>query len=265
MKTLIYQFWTGQLTSGNEAGVILMDEYAQRIGSEYQFELNPVWPKDARIKPEGLGRYTPHYGAFKFIFEPVYDDYDFILFCDTDVVPVDHTHENIFEEFAETNAEIGICEEWMQPELREKHNMGGINNRNDNIYYGLCERKYGTKMLRDSQGRPRVFNSGCVVYSKAGRKKAREVFESFKEYVDYVGNHLPSFYQGDQNYLNAMLPKFDWTIMDYKWNSQIFFTPGTTGDNRPISDYREQPNFVHVQLRGADHYDMKTLRKVVNE
>jgi len=135
-----------------------------------------------------------------------FDDYDNILFCDTDVVPVDICNENIFDEFT---GDLGICEEWMQPSLRTKHNMGG------------------TKLM-----------------ARSG---------------------LPPFYQGDQNYLNAMLPLFDWQLMDYKWNSQIFFKPDTNGDNRPINDYREQPCFVHVQLRGADHYDIHRLRKVVND
>ena len=76
---------------------------------------------------------------------------------------------------------------------------------------------------------------------------------------------LPAFYQGDQNYLGSMLPRFNWGLMDYKWNSQIFYQPGTTGDNRPISDYRKNPCFVHVQLRGADNYSMERLRKVVND
>lgn len=263
MKNLIYQFWEGNLSTGNAAGVQLMEEYAKRIGVEYVFELNPTWPKEARVQRKNLGRYNPHYGAFKPIFDLSFDDYDNILFCDTDVVPVDICNENIFEEF---NEEIGICEEWMQPSLRTKHNMGGINNANDNRWYDVIQKNYGFELYRDSVGRPRVFNSGMVLYSKEGREKARQCFKDFKQYCDLMSRSgLPPFYQGDQNYLNAMLPQFDWQLMDYKWNSQIFFKPDTNGDNRPINDYREQPCFVHVQLRGADNYDIGRLRKVVND
>lgn len=263
MKNLIYQFWEGTLTSGNEAGVQLMKEYADRIGVEHMFELNPSWPKDARIQRKNLGRYNPHYGAFKFIFDTSFDDYDNIMFCDTDVVPVDGLTENVFDEFKQ---EIGICEEWMQPALRSKHNMGGINTANDNRWYDVIEKAYGYELPRDEVGRPRVFNSGMVVYSKEARQLARESLKDFKEYTDLMARSgLPPFYQGDQNYLNTMLPLFNWQLMDYKWNSQIFFKPDTSGDNRPINDYRELPNFVHVQLRGADHYDINRLRKVVND
>jgi len=196
--------------------------------------INPTWPKEARVQRKNLGRYNPHYGAFKPIFDLSFDDYDNILFCDTDVVPVDICNENIFDEFT---GDLGICEEWMQHTL-----------------------------YRDDIGRPRVFNSGVVLYSKKCRQDARKALPRFEDYTKLMARSgLPPFYQGDQNYLNAMLPLFDWQLMDYKWNSQIFFKPDTNGDNRPINDYREQPCFVHVQLRGADHYDIHRLRKVVND
>lgn len=267
MKALIYQFWEGNISPGNMAGVELMAEYAKRIGVEHLFERNPSWPKDCRIQRKGLGRYNPHYGAFKPIFDPAYDNYDYILFCDTDVVPR-FTYEHIFGEFMEmsmvSGAEIGVCEEWMQPENRQKYDIGGINSANDLKWHDLIKKKYGHDMLKDEQGRHRVFNSGCVMYSGLGRVKAQSVFKDFKEYTDLMHRSgLPPFYQGDQNYLNAMLPQFNWGIMNYKWNSQIFFQPGTKGDNRPISDYTKDANFVHVQLRGADNYDMNRLKEVI--
>ena len=266
MKNLIYQFWEGQPTSGNEAGVRLMKEYADRIGVEYVFELNPSWPENARIKRKNLGRYNPHYGAFKPIFDESYSKYDNILFCDTDVIPVDRCSDNIFEEFVDLDIELGVCEEWMQPELRSTYNMGGISTANDKRWHQIIQNTYNNKMPLDDKGRPRVFNSGCVMYRADGRKKAKEVFVDFKSYCSLMATSgLPAFYQGDQNYLGSMLPRFNWGLMDYKWNSQIFYQPGTTGDNRPISDYRKNPCFVHVQLRGADNYSMERLRKVVND
>lgn len=263
MKCVIYQFWEGSITSGNQAGVDLMKEYADRIGVDYVFELNPSWPKSAPWPRSGLGRYNPHYGAFKPIYDKAYDDYDYILFCDTDVVPRNKS-ENIFHEML-PNVEIGICEEHMQPDLRSQYSFGGISSQNDLKWHNVIADHYGNVMPKDSKGRHRVFNSGCVVYSKSGRKKAQEIFVDFREYIALMARTgMPSFYQGDQNYLNAMLPQFNWSIMNYKWNSQIFFKPGTSGDNRPISDYTDNnTNFIHVQLRGADHYTMDKLKEVI--
>lgn len=264
MKCVIYQFWEGSITPGNQAGVDLMKEYADRIGVDYVFELNPSWPKNAPWSRSGLGKYNPHYGAFKPIYDKAYDNYDYILFCDTDVVPRNKS-ENIFNEML-PNVEIGICEEHMQPDLRSQHSVGGgINSQNDLKWHNTIAQYYGNVMPKDSKGRHRVFNSGCVVYSKNGRKKAQEVFVDFREYITLMAKTgMPIFYQGDQNYLNAMLPRFNWSIMDYKWNSQMFFKPGTSGDNRPVSDYTDKnTNFIHVQLRGADHFTMHKLKEVI--
>ena len=246
---LIYQYWQGTLTEGNKAGTQLMKEYADRIGVEYQFELNPNWSKD-------LGSYTPHYNAFKFIYDTSYDKYDSILFADCDVIPVSDLEENIFDEFT---SDIGICEEHMMPNLRQKYNIGGITGENDNRWCRIVEPLYDIEFPRDLQSRPRVFNSGVVLYSRQGRQEAREKFVGFQDYLREI-RHLPAFYSADQNYLNAMMLKFNWQLMDYKWNSQIFYRPRTN----IVEDYRDNANFVHVQLRGADHYPLHRLRSIVN-
>lgn len=262
MKAVIYQFYEGPIGDGDRNGVELMKEYADRIGADHVFELDPSWPEEAKIKRENLGKYNAHYGAFKPIFDSAYDDYDYILFADTDVVPR-NTNENIFDEIGK--AEIGICEEWMQPDIRSQISQFGISEANDLKFHDIIQQFYGLQMLKDYKGRHRVFNSGCVVYSQKGRKKAQVVFKDFKQYVDLIAANLPDFYQGDQEYLNAMLPQFMWKKLDYKWNSQVFYQPGTRGvEPRPISDYTdEKTNFVHIQLNGAGDYSMEQIKEVI--
>lgn len=285
MKAVIYQYWEGNITPGNQAGVDLMREYADKIGVDYVFEENPSWPADARIKRRNLGRYTPHYGAFKPLFDSAYDHYDYILFCDTDIIPVEHSRkqprQNIFAEFmgrrhqqveeGKAPVDLWISEEWMQPELRTKHNVGGISYFNDEQWVRLIESTYQVKMPRTDVGSlPRVFNSGVVMYSAQARTIAQNNFVDFGKYVQMIDrNHLPAFYSCDQPYIHAMLEvcKFNWEVMPYKWNSQIHHTPGTRGqDPRPISDYRQDDTqFVHVQLNGADHYSLEETKRVVND
>jgi hypothetical protein len=262
MKAVIYQFYEGPIGTGDRNGVELMKEYASRIGADHVFELDPSWPEDARIQRKDLGKYNAHYGAFKPIFDSAYDDYDYILFADTDVVPR-NTNENIFDEMGK--AEIGICEEWMQPDIRSQISQFGISEANDLKFHDIIQQFYGLQMPRDYKYRHRVFNSGCVVYSQKGRKKAQVVFKDFKQYVDLMADNLPDFYQGDQEYLNAMLPQFYWKKLDYKWNSQVFYAPGTRGvEPRPISDYTdEKTNFVHIQLNGAGDYSMEQIKEVI--
>ena len=49
MKTVIYQYYDGETTSGNDGRN--NEEYALRIGSEYIYEQDPYWRTD-------LGRYS---------------------------------------------------------------------------------------------------------------------------------------------------------------------------------------------------------------
>jgi len=259
MKTIIYQYWDGISTPGNAAGVAAMKEYANRIGAEYLYEDNPRWQTN-------LGKYSPHYGAFKPLFTESFYDYDYLLFADTDVFPVADLNENIFEQFYNTDIELGICEEWQQPEVRKKHNLGGINNANDEFWVELIEKNWPVKMPRAENKAPRVYNSGVVVYSNGGMKKARKNFIDFKTYVKFINAHqLPPFYTCDQPYLHAMLEvcDFKWKTMDYKWNSSVHYVPGTK-DPRPVNDLRNNSNFVHIQLRNADNYNTDQLYRITN-
>ncbi len=260
MKTIIYQYWDGVLTPGNAAGVEAMKRYAKDINADYLFELNPRFVTN-------LGAYSPHYGAFKPVYDKRFEEYDYVLFADTDVIPVENLKENIFEQFFnDPEFEVGICEEWNQPEMRVKF-PGMIDNTNDERWYALIDKIWHVKLPRTDSGLPRVFNSGVVVYSKKGINKARERFVAFSEYVNIVRMAgLPDFYTCDQPYIFAMLEigKFNWKVMDYKWNSSVHYAQGTSGDNRPVTDLRNNPNFVHIQLRGADHFDADTTYRIAN-
>lgn len=261
MKTLIYQYWDGSPTTGNSAGSAAMKKYAETIGSDYIYEDNPKFITT-------LGKYSPHYGAFKPILTNMSDGYDYILFADTDVFPVEHLSENIFEQFYNyPKVEIGICEEWQQPEIRKKY-PGPIDNINDEKWISWIQRKWASiKMPRTETGLPTVYNSGVVVYSALGIQRFKKSYLDFETYVrGILQSNLNDFYTGDQNYLNLMLQlgNFDYRVMDYKWNNSVHYTPGTSGTDRPVTDLRVNPNFVHVQLRGADHFSAEKLSRIVN-
>jgi hypothetical protein len=101
MKNLIYQYWDGEINDGAKYSAKLMKAYAEEIGAEYLFELNPKFRTD-------LGKYSPHYGQFKVVYDSKFKIYDNILFADTDIFPVEKLNKNIFSDFA---SEVGICTE----------------------------------------------------------------------------------------------------------------------------------------------------------
>lgn len=259
MKCIIYQFWDGPPRTGNDAGRACMEEHARRIGADYLYENNPRFVTS-------LGPFSAHYGAFKPLFDERFDEYDFILFADTDIIPVRDLEESVFEYFASLSREIGICEEWDQPEER-KRAKGPIDSENDEKWARIIQDEWGIKAPRTESGLLKVFNSGVVAYSSEGRAKARENFLPFGEYVSRIkASRLPAFYTCDQPYLHAMLSMeaLSWAVMDYRWNSSVHYKDGTKGESRPVVDLRDNPHFVHVQLRGKHDMDREALERIAN-
>ena len=256
MKNLIYQYWDGDLLPGCRTGIENMEAYAGRIGSEYLFEHNPRFVTN-------LGSYSPHYGAFKPIYDESFHKYDNVLFADTDVFAVEGLAENIFEGF---DADIGICTEPDQPKLRI-NTAGKITSQCDEKWASIVEAKWGARVPRTAEGLVKVYNSGVVLYSNAGLLKAKERFLPFDEYVGAInGTGLPAFYTCDQPYLHAMLDvaNMNWIEMDNGWNSFIHYARQGK-EPRFVNDTRiKNTKFVHVQLAGADHLDAETHWRIVN-
>lgn len=257
MKNLIYQYWDGNILQGCQAGIDNMKAYAERIGAEYLFEHNPRFVTN-------LGSYSPHYGAFKPIYDEKFHEYDNVLFTDTDVFAVDNLKENIFVGF---DADIGICTETFQPKARAKL-TGQISGTNDEKWAAAVKAKWGVEMQRTPEGLLKVYNSGVVLYSNKGLLKAKERFVPFMEYVNLIkSTGLGSFYTCDQPYLHAMLTvaNMDYVEMDNNWNSFVHHCGTGKEKIRPINDMRtNDTKFVHIQLRAADHNDAKWHWNITN-
>lgn len=263
MKNLIYQYWDGELYVGVTAGSEVMKEYANRIGADYLFEHNPRFVTN-------LGNYSPHYGSFKPIYDESFHKYDNVLFTDTDVFPVDNCQENIFENF---NADIGICIEPLQPVARANKPPGakGATKESDEKWASLIKNTWHVDMPRTDAKLLKVYNSGVVLYSRNGLLKARKNFVPFKKYVNLIKNNgFVAFYTSDQYYLHAMLKvaKMNYIELDNKWNSFVHYVrdKGNAKVNgQAINDSRTQnTNFVHIQLRSADHFTKEKLLRVTN-
>ena len=258
MKNLIYQYWDGNILPGVKAGSENMKKYAERIGAEYLFEHNPRFVKN-------LGTYSPHYGAFKPIYDESFYEYDNVLFTDTDVFAVADLKESIFENF---DADIGICTEPFQPAQRKKI-PGGICGEMDERWAAVVKAKWNVDMPRTPEGLLKVYNSGVVMYSNKGLINAKKKFTPFKEYVDLIkSKRINNFYTSDQNYIHAMLKvaKMDYVELDAGWNSFIHpYHVDVSKKEVKINDSRtDTTKFVHIQLRSADHWDAATQERITN-
>lgn len=261
MKNLIYQNWTGQMRPGAKHSEKLFREYAKRIGCEYRLDLDP----------NTASRHTDvalYYEFMNFMFDDSFLEYDNVCIVDMDVFPTTNLSESIFDEFIESGAKFGICDEPFQGKYRTTVTIGsGINNKSDEIWNRAMVNKYGTPMPRDADGYLKVYNTGVVVVSKEGMLKAREEFAPFQEYVDTVRRAgLGKFYTIDQNYFHAMICTHgEYVELDNDWNCYVHYVRGPLGQFEPIHDGRgKDPKFVHIQLSGADHFDNDKLDRITN-
>lgn len=260
MKNLIYQYWYGSEPRESAlAGRDNMKAYAEKIGAEYRFERDPDFfgPSCAGLEKK--------YSACRPIHDDSFLEYDNVLYVDLDVFVTEKCDENIFNQDIK---HIGICEEPLQPYLRTLNatTNNSICSRNDKLVSSVLEQKYGQGLLLDSESRPRVFNSGVVVFTNEGMRQAREKFTPFAEHINYYRSKgLPAFYLSDQNYYRAMMcvSGVDFKIMDYKWNSQIHYV---RGQHLRVADGRQdKANFVHVQISGADDMNSEAHYRMVNK
>lgn len=258
VKNLIYQYWDGNLVPGVRASAENISQYAKHIGVEHLFEENPRFVNN-------LGCYSPHYGSFKPIFDESFHQYDNVLFLDADIFAVDGLKENIFEGFS---AELGICTEPLQPELR-KQAVGKITATTDELWAKTINAKWGVQMPRDKNGLLKVYNSGMVLYSNKGLLKAKQNFVPFKEYVDLINSTrgLDSFYTADQNYVHAMLEvaDMDWVELDNEWNHLIHWMRNPKTNVRELHNPRNKnTKLVHIQANGISNYDAETHWRITN-
>lgn len=243
---------------GGIAGSENMKAYADRIGAEYLFEHNPRFVTN-------LGGYSPHYGSFKPIYDESFHKYDNVLFADTDVFAVDGLTESIFEGF---DSDMGICTEPFQPDQRARI-PGPISGTNDEKWAAVIKSRWGVEMPRTPDGLLKVYNSGVVMYSNKGLLAARERFVPFLEYVNLIRSKgISNFYTADQNYIHAMLTvaDMDYVELDAGWNSFVHaYHLDASKKATAINDSRtETTKFVHIQLRGADHWDAATQARITN-
>lgn len=242
------------MRSGVLASKAVMEAYAKRIGAEYRFDKDPN--KASRRCDVPI-----YYEDLNPIFGDEFLEYDKVLSVDMDVFPIEGLQQSIFDE---PIADVGICTEPFQPAYRATLS-GQICRDRDEKWARVVKQKWGVDMPRNAQGLLKVYNTGLLLFSNAGMRKARRLFAPFQEYIDAV-RYLGKFYTIDQNYFHAMMVKhLDYAELDNGWNSYIHYIGSPEQIPRPINDTRTPgTKFVHIQLRGADDFDATTLWRITN-
>ena len=209
------------------------ENYARRIGVDHHYS-------DERVFTKGHGCSTSLlYECLRVIHDPMFDEYDKVLFADTDIIV--NTEENIFDVCDEGAEVYGVLES----DIETPHG-GGYNSWDykKSTYDDFCSKfnMHNCPILPTlPPNRPSkltILNTGVVVWSKEGRLRAREEFDSWEDWC----YSKPSFHtsiMNDQPYISAQLGKheFDLECLSQKWNDSPHY--------KTEDEFFEKANFCH--------------------
>lgn len=196
-------------------------EYADIIDAEYFYS-------DEQVYTAG----HDHANALLFeclrvIYDPMFDQYDKVLFADTDIVV--NTEENIFD-LCEDGDVFGVLESDIVTS-----NGGGYNS------WDYKEKTYQDFVAKFSMhdipivpslppSRPSkltIMNTGIVVWTREARLRAREVFMDWTEWF-YAKPEFHMSVMNDQPYISGQLIKHDFDLntdaLDQTWNDSPHYS-----------------------------------------
>lgn len=256
MHCLIYQYRIGHLPAYAQVSRQSFETYAKTIGADYRFDHNPRFFR---------GKYASYHTALRPIFDRAFHIYDRVLFTDMDVVPTAGLTENIFDQ---PIGHFAMVEEREQPARREAMDPkqgGQISAAHDQTWAETVRRAYGIDVPRDALGRPRVFNSGVVLYSGEGlrtlhRYVPRPGFYRFRMQLA----RLPRFYKLDQNFLGAFTnhPKLTFTPLPQRWNAQVISLHNADKTATLLDERTPESCLIHVQHTGRNAMSADDMRAV---
>lgn len=249
-----FQYWISRpLLPGARYGIDQMAAYVHRCGAIHRACLHATLTDRMGLDPRWWDKLRP-------VFDPFFVSYDKTLIADVDVFPRPGLKVSIFDESV---GDFGMVEEPDQPEFRDRWPSPLFNRKADEKWAAFVERTWGSKPPRDAKGRPRTWNAGVILLSRAGREKLTTIRPTPKEYVTACrkAGLLPGV-STEQGYLNmlAFLPGMKFTALSLEWNRTV----QKIGDGSVYDRRTADTRFTHIMLRGADHHDAAWHDAIVN-
>jgi len=249
MKNLVFQYYIPYESFDADMGGIQMPDWAQsgsRSAKAYAEKYGAEYVLDHDRYFDHL---DPRLDSTKLVFDEKYDEYDYILSMDLDMLI--HTDcPNIFDTEPEDVAMVhehgvhtGGPAGWMRRVMDAPLYQRGV------IAYG--KHLFGKdwmfpKSTLFPDERFRYLNGGLQLWSKQGRQKARKHFTSLDDYV------LHTRYT-EQMYINLQLsqPVFNVTELDTYWNRMPYQWAGGRPDGN-INHFLARTKFEMPKLERTE-------------
>lgn len=205
-------------------------DYAKKIGATHHYSSN-------RVETKGIeGKTSLYFEVMRLVTDPIYDEYDKLLFCDTDIIC--NTSENIFNLMPDQCDVAGVLEsEIVTQKGKTGYNSWDFKDEN----YDAIHSKYTRLgvpmtqiMAREGKDNPTpwvvghkrnsrcfVMNTGMMIWSKEARLRARKSFDSWIAYMRDGEIHGDSdWVNNDQLYLSGQMMKHRFRVLclNQTWN-----------------------------------------------
>lgn len=188
-------------------------EYAKLIDADYYYSDEQVFTKDIDDPTALL------FECLRVIYDPMFDQYDKVLFADTDIAV--NTQDNILD-LCEDGDVFGVLESDIVTHTGGGYNSWDYKDSNYHDYvkkFQMHDIPIIPSLPPNRPSKLTILNTGIVVWSREARLRAREVFMDWKEWY----NAEPKFHMSimnDQPYISGQLMKhdFDLVTLDQTWN-----------------------------------------------
>lgn len=200
------------LQCAHESSLSFQD-YAELIDADYHYSDKQVFTAGDE-NPTAL-----LFECLRVIYDPMFDQYDKVLFADTDIIV--NTTENIFD-VCDDGEVFGVLESDIVT-----YGGGGYNSWDyKRSTYEDFVRKFQAHDIPivpscppNRKSKLTILNTGVVVWTREARLRARELFMDWKEWL-YEGPQEHMSVMNDQPFISGQLLKhdFDLVSIDQTWN-----------------------------------------------
>ena len=222
-KHAIFQFYVPSNDIGklrHYRGVDEMPEWCKRSILYFQHYAKAHDADHFFMEDRFVGSISNYFEKCRVYLDPIFDDYDKVLYVDIDVIPK-NMDNNIFNIDPQ---DVAGVEEQPHPAYRNKKLNWTVKD---------IERRFnafGAPVVRANHNNswPRMINSGVMLWSREARMKARHCFDNYDDWFQFKNSILDESVKGwghsshclDQPFFNAMFNKYKFNVntLPIDWN-----------------------------------------------